>query len=134
MRSALVDSSVNEGYARRVPGLVAARMSSDERARLAQVLRPARAGAGPGGVRVVHRGVEAQAGHHHVGVAAVGVHGDPAPGTRLTPAHEGAARERRAQEAPAVERVGDGAGAVVAAVEPAGAEQLVPAAVAVGLL
>ena len=95
-------------------GLELLRVARHEGGRAAQGLAPARAGAGPGGVAVAHRGVEAQAGHHHVGVAAVGVHGDPAAGAAAAPAHQGARRHRRLQEAPAAQRVADGAAAVVA--------------------
>ena len=61
--------------------------------------------------------VEAQPGDHHVGVAGVGVDGDPAALAAIAPAHEAAGVERALEEPPAAERVAHGAGAVVAAVE-----------------
>src|SRR5215213_7901557 len=97
---------------------VAARMARDERLGLAQCAAPARPGAGTGRIAVAHRGVEAQSGDDHVGVAAVRVDRDPLARTLPAPAHHRAGRERRAQEATAEERVRDGPRAVVAAVEP----------------
>src|ERR687894_533065 len=73
--------------------------------------------------------VEAAPVDDHVDVAGVGVDRHPAALARLAPAHEAAARERAVEQAGAVQRVGDGAGAVVAAVVP----RTVPAAVLVRL-
>src|SRR6478736_2031771 len=101
-------------------GLVARRVAGLEARRRAVVLAPARSVAG---ARLVERGatagrgVEAQTGDHDVGVAGVRVDGDPVAGARLAPRHEAARVERALEEPTAVERVADGAGAVVAAIE-----------------
>src|SRR4051794_30454357 len=97
--------------------LVAARVARNVRVVPAELLAPRR----PGVARVVaHAGVEAQAGHYDVGVAAVRVDGDPAAGVAAAPVHQVAGRERRAQKTAAVERVAHGARTVVSPVEPAG--------------
>src|SRR3954447_19783803 len=62
--------------------------------------------------------VEAQASDHHEDVAVVRVDRDPAAGTGVAPAHEGARGERRGHEARAGECERDGARAVVAVVLP----------------
>src|SRR3954447_11714370 len=91
---------------------------------------PARPGAPRDRGGVVGAGVEAKARHHHVRVAAVGVDADPAAGAALAEAGQAGRVERRQQQAPAVERVGDGARAVVAAVEPGEAAMAAAPAVA----
>src|SRR6201996_8845108 len=60
-------------------------------------------------------GVEAVSGDRHVGMAGVGVDGDPATFAFFTPALERAGGKRAGKEPAAVEGEGDGAGAVVAA-------------------
>src|ERR1700742_3980954 len=77
----------------------------------------------------VARGVEAEPGDRHVGVAGVGVDGDPAAFAFFAPALQRARGEGAEEELAAVEGVGDRARAVVAA----GAEARVAAAVDVGL-
>src|ERR1700744_1100731 len=67
---------------------------------------PARAGAADG--------VEGEAADHHPGVFGVGVDRDPLAGTGFAPGLEAGRVERAFQQAAAVQRVGDGAGAVVA--------------------
>src|SRR6478735_12539297 len=74
-------------------------------------------------------GVEADAGHHHVGVAGLGVDGDPLAGACVAPALHVTGGERLVEQTGAVQRVGDRARAVVAGVVPLA----VPAAVLVGL-
>src|ERR1700760_1277986 len=76
----------------------------------------------------VARGVEAVARDRHVGVAGVGVDGDPAAFAFFAPALERAGGERAGEEPAAVEGVGDRARAVVAG----GGEAGVAAAVDVG--
>src|SRR3954453_1423713 len=80
--------------------------------RRARVGLPAGAVLGPPG------GVEAAAVDHHVDVAGGGVDRHPAAAAGAAPAHEVAGRERGAEIARAVQRVGDRARAVVAAVVP----------------
>src|SRR4051794_36917519 len=63
-------------------------------------------------------GVEAQAGDHHPGVAAVGVDGHPLAVALLTPRLEACRVQLGVEQPGAVERVGDRTGAVVAAVLP----------------
>ena len=76
-------------------------------------------------------GVEPQARDDHEGVRGLRVDGDPGPGALLAPGEEAGRVERILDEAAAVQREGDGAGAVVAAgIEEAGA---MAAAVLVGL-
>src|SRR4051795_9795439 len=106
--------------------LEAARVARHVAARRATPVAPARPAAAAGARR---RGGEAQAGDDHIGVTAVRVHRDPAAAAAATPVHEGRGVERLPEEAAAVERVADGAGAVVARVVPL----TVAAAVAVGL-
>src|SRR6185503_5122103 len=67
---------------------------------------PARAGAGAapaGAVAIASARVEAEPGDDHVGVAGVGVDGDPATLAPLAPAHEAAGVERRIEQAAAVQ-------------------------------
>src|SRR6185436_17859482 len=63
-----------------------------------------------------HARVQAQAGDHGIGVAGVGVDRDPLALAALAPAHEAAGVQRRLEQARVMQRVGDGAGAVVAVV------------------
>src|ERR1700753_700789 len=62
----------------------------------------------------VTRGVEAVSGDRHVGVAGVGVDGDPLAFAFFAPALERAGGKGAGEEAAAVEGEGDGARAVVA--------------------
>src|ERR1700755_1197811 len=71
-------------------------------------------------VAFVAAGVPAEAGDHGVGVAAVGVDGDPAPFAGAAPLFHRAGGEGAFDEFTAVEGVADRAGAVVAFVPPAG--------------
>src|SRR5436853_5201686 len=82
-------------------------VAHDVAARPRHVLVPARTAAGR-----VARGVEAQAGDHREGVAAVGVHGDPRPATGRAEALEAARVLGLVQEAAAVQRVAHRARAV----------------------
>src|SRR6202020_2125153 len=59
-------------------------------------------------------GVEGEAADDHPGVFGVGVDGDPLAGARFAPGLEAGRVERAFQQPAAVQRVGDGAGAVVA--------------------
>src|SRR5215218_10645986 len=88
-------------------------------------------GRGPARARLADRArVVAAAVYDHESVTAVRVDRDVAAGAGLAVAHEAGRVEWRAQQAAAVERVGDRAGAVVAAV----LEGAVAASVAVGRL
>jgi hypothetical protein len=64
--------------------------------------------------------VQAQPRDHRVGVAGVRVDRDPLPRTPMAPRHEARGVERALEQAAAVEGIGDGAGAVVAAALEAG--------------
>ncbi len=75
-------------------------------------------------------GVEAEARDDQEGMRWVGIDGDPSPGAGQSPALEARRGERRAEQAGAVEDVGDRSRAVVCGVGEAG----VPTAVAVGLV
>src|SRR5680860_1024947 len=126
---------------RREGRLVAGGVARREAARRAIVLAPPRSGARAavlGREAVAAAGVEAQASDHHVGVAGVGVHGDPAALARTAPAHEAAGVQRTAQEPAAVQGEADRARAVIPAIERRGhrvapAVGLVATAVEVGL-
>src|SRR4051812_6677270 len=99
------------------PVLEAVRVTGAEAARGALGLGPAGAAARDlAADRVVpHTGVEPQSGDDHEGVARVRVDREPLALAPLAPAHERARVERAAgQEAGAAQRVGHGAGAVVA--------------------
>ena len=65
-------------------------------------------------------GVEPEAGDDHERVTGVRVDGDPLTFAGLFPLHEAGGVERGAEQLAAAERVGDGAGAVVAGVAEAG--------------
>src|ERR1700744_2757602 len=87
--------------------LEAGRVARDETFRRVDPARvPARAGAADG--------VEGEAADHHPGVFGVGVDRDPLAGAGFAPGLEAGRVERAFQQAAAVQRVGDGAGAVVA--------------------
>src|SRR6185312_16581600 len=86
---------------------------------------PARAGF----FTLVAGGVEAVPGDRHVGVATVGVDGDPAAFAFFAPAHHRTGGEGAFEEFAAVQGEGDRAGAVVAG----GGEARVAATVDVGL-
>src|SRR3954454_4901500 len=96
---------------------------------LAPARAAARADARDVGAAVAVARVEAQARDDHEGVARVRVDGGPAADSGLAPLHEEAGEERGAEQAAAVEHVGDRPGAVVRGV----LELRVAAAVAVGL-
>src|SRR3954469_9830402 len=98
----------------------------DVAVRRAPLVAPARSALA---ARARRRGVEAQAGDDRVGVAAVRVDRDPRALARPAPALEPGRVERLRDEPAAVQRVADGARAVVARVLPLA----VAAAVAVGL-
>ena len=88
-------------------------MPLDEVRRAAPLGPPARA------LLATARRVEPQAGDDHVGMAAVGVGGDPPALAALAVGHEPGRVARDVEQAGLVEDVGDGAGAVVARVPPA---------------
>src|SRR5256885_17083342 len=89
-------------------------MPRGEAAVRARAVVPARAATGSGALGVdALSGVEAQPGDVCVGVAGVRVDGDPLALAAEAPVHEGARVERRAEQAAAVQRVRDRAGAVV---------------------
>src|SRR5262245_30190406 len=116
------------------PGLPAERVARAEAARRAQCGTPARpvvigarnllgvGGADAGGARV-----EAQPGDDQERVAGVRVDREPLALAARAPAHERRRVERALQQAGEVQRVGDGARAVIALVD----EPAMPAAVAV---
>src|SRR3954454_7239763 len=64
-------------------------------------------------------GIEAKPGDHHVDVVIVGVDRDPTSETGITPVLELTGDHRPFEQAGAVERVADGAGAVIAMRSPA---------------
>src|SRR5581483_7823045 len=97
----------------RAAGSEAGRVARHVAARRAAAVAPARPAAAAGARR---GGVEAEPGDDHVGVAAVRVDRDPAAAAGAAPAHERGGVERLPEQAAAVERVADGAGAVVARV------------------
>src|SRR4051812_22538011 len=101
--------------AERVPGPEApgrARGRAPARATLERLLELA-------GVRAPHRGgagVKTQTSDHREGVPRIGVDRDPFARALLAPLQEAAGVQRLIEQAAAVERVGDAAGAVVAVV------------------
>src|SRR5262249_13642670 len=87
--------------------LIARRMPGDEAfGRIDPGVVPARAGAADG--------VEGDAGDHHPGVSGIGVDGDPLARARFAPGLEAGRVEWAFEEAAAVQREADRAGAVVA--------------------
>src|SRR4051812_5997688 len=111
---------------RRSMRLEAGGVPRDVAVRRAPFVAPARSALA---ARARRGGVEAQAGDDRVGMTAVRVDRDPRALARLAPALEPGRVERLRDEAAAVQRVADGARAVVARVLPLA----VAAAVAVGL-
>src|SRR6187402_222115 len=98
------------------PCLVPSRVASDEADVVAQVFVPARTGFAV----AVAGGVPAEAGDFGVGVAGVGPDGDPATFAFFAPLGHRSGGKGAFEELAAVEGEADGAGAVVAAVPPAG--------------
>src|SRR5215469_3515391 len=98
------------------PALVPSWVAGDEAFVGEQFLVPA----GAGFAGYVTGGVPAEAGDHGVGVAGVGVDGDPAAFAGEPPLLHRAGGEGAFEEFAAVEGEADRAGAVVAAVPPAG--------------
>src|SRR4051794_14646792 len=106
MRRINTPRRVSRGGVRLVPG----RVARDEAFVVAQFFVPA----GTGFFAFVAAGVEAVAGDRHVGVAGVGVDGDPAAFAFFAPVLHRAGGKRAFEEPAAVEGEGDRAGAVVA--------------------
>src|SRR3954447_8481431 len=92
-----------------IQALQACGVSNPEAATRARRGAPAWAGSRGGGEGIVKAGVEAEAGHHHVHVGAVGVDRDPASRPGLAEPREARGVEWREQQAAAVEGVRHGA-------------------------